>query len=101
MANWRKVGKLIPFLVVQQPSTGLGPETAPLLEEERHVTKTALVANLADPFGVDGAGARAAFSADDNPMDVLKIKLPNWTYKGFKRKKADRGQCLLKMKQPR
>jgi hypothetical protein len=51
--------------------------------------RKALVPYLPHPIGSNWTGAWAAFAAADDPVDALKVKLPNWAYEGLKGKKSD------------
>jgi hypothetical protein len=50
--------------------------TAPLLEKERHVTRSALALNGDYPIAFQWARAMAAFAADNNPTYPAKINGP-------------------------
>jgi hypothetical protein len=45
-----------------------------LLEVEGDVLADALIADVADPGGVNGARARSALAAGDRPMNVFEIE---------------------------
>src|SRR3970040_462773 len=45
----------------------------PLLEEERHVSLRARIPVVSPPMGVRAAGARAALSAHDHPVDAVQV----------------------------
>ena len=57
-----------------QQSTGLLLVAAtPLLEEERHPGRFALLLDLIDPYLVDWSGARTRLSAGDHPVNASEI----------------------------
>jgi hypothetical protein len=49
--------------------------TAPLPEEEGHISLDALIANFRDPAGIYGSRSRARFTAYDRPIDITQIQL--------------------------
>ena len=50
-----------------------GAPFPPLLEEERHTRRLALVAQVPRPIGVHGPGLRAALAADNDPVEVRRV----------------------------
>src|SRR5262245_19021355 len=68
-------GELAPFPAVKLPAPGLWAEASPLFEEESNLGAAALVAHFAHPVGMHGSGPRAAFAADNDPVDTCEIEL--------------------------
>ena len=58
-------------VVVEEAAGEFFAGAAPLFEEEGEVLLVALVAEAADPIGLHGAGAGAAFAANNHPVDAL------------------------------
>lgn len=58
-------------------SAGLGfVNPTPLLEEKRHSLTPAMVAQFENPLRLHRASPSTAFTADNNPMDPVKIDRP-------------------------
>ena len=70
---------LVVVFAVEVAAVGLGGSASPLLEEERDVGGSALVAEVADPGHLDRAGAGAALAADDQPVDASEVNLREGT----------------------
>lgn len=68
---------LAPLALAKLATTRLWPQPTPLLEEEGHVRCDALISDRARPFGLDRAGAGAAFAADDDPVDAVEVEVGN------------------------
>ena len=51
------------------------PGPSPLLEEERHLQATALIANREHPLLSHRPGSRPALTPDDDPIDSCQIDL--------------------------
>lgn len=65
---------LAPLPIIKHPAPGFWPESAPLLEEEGHFGSDAQIAYRARPFELHGSRARAAFAADDDPVNAGEIE---------------------------
>ena len=48
--------------------------TAPLLEEERHACRRALIPDRRDPVFQDGTGTMSTFTTDDHPVDAIEVE---------------------------
>lgn len=65
---------LAPGAAAEVTAAGLRAQPADLLEEEVDVVLDAAVADVADPFQVERAEARAAFAAGDDPVDAVEVE---------------------------
>ena len=63
-------GNFVPSSPVQNAAVAFLEYTAPLLEVERHAGGLALIADVASPIGLHGAGAGPGFAAYDDPADA-------------------------------
>ena len=68
-ASWETVVGLS----VQLSARALLPDPSPLLEEERHASADALIANFSDPFPSQRSCTVAAFPSHNDPVDTLQI----------------------------
>src|SRR6266571_4172738 len=70
-ASWchHPLRPLIPRAPIEQTARLPLADTTPLLEEERHSSRVALVADVAYPVGVHRTGTRAGFAADHDPVN--------------------------------
>ena len=64
---------IIPRLAVQQVAARFARLAAPLLEEEGDAEFSALPLNLLYPFFLNRPGFRAAFPANDYPLEISQI----------------------------
>ncbi len=78
--------------VVEQPATGLGPQTAPLLVEERDTAEGALVADRTDPVRVDRPVIASGFTAGDHPVDAVEVHRNERPEQRLGREEPDRGR---------
>ena len=76
---------------VQVAAVGFGGAAAPLLEEEGYAGGVTLVAQIAGPGLGHGAGAGAAFAADDQPVDALQVEVGEGAEQGLGAYEADGG----------
>lgn len=83
--NAFSVGMLVSFNAIAAPGS-------PLFEEEFGVLAFGLRLDLKDPFFAHGTGFWAAFSADDNPVDVLQVKFTEAFNEGFAGKESNGGR---------
>src|SRR5262245_41473655 len=72
-------GHFVPRPIVKCPTIGFRSRAAPLLEEERHLGGAALVADLAHPVDLNRSMPRAAFAANNNPVDAIEADLADGT----------------------
>jgi len=72
-------------------------DAAPLFEEEGGFVFAALVAEGEDPVFLHGAGAGAAFAADDHPVDVAEIEFAEVFEERLDGEEADGGVGFLQV----
>jgi len=82
---------------IKQPAVFLFAHAAPLLEEERGMRFTALVADGEDPIFLHGTRSRAAFAADDGPAYVRKIERSQVFKQRFDGEEPDAGGSSLQV----
>src|SRR5262249_29058566 len=77
-------GHLVPRAAVEHAPGDVLSNPTPLLEEEPHITRDALIANRTNPCRVHRACAVTTFAADDHPVDALQVELldrpEQWLY---------------------
>ena len=79
----------VPFTSVQSSTAGLRPISAPLFEEKGDTGIEAPISNIAHPIGIDRPRARAAFAADDDPVDAVEVEVLDWADQRFEREEPD------------
>ena len=97
----RHVRVLLPLASVQRIAARLGGAASPLLEEEGDSLRPTLVAQGTRPVRFHGAGARPAFAADDNPLNLLQIDIAYRAQQRLEGNEAHGGVRLLQVPQPR
>src|SRR6185437_14855097 len=88
---------LVPLPTLERTPTGLRPDAAPLLEEERNLLRLALVANIQRPCLRHWASAGTAFAAQNRPSDAGQVHLADRADQWLERDKLHGGVCGLKM----
>lgn len=83
---------LVPDPPVEFASVRLRPHAAPLFEEEPHASCDRLVAEVADPVGLDRTVAGSGFTTDDEPVDLLHIEVGKACEKRFGGDELDRSR---------
>src|SRR5262245_2734734 len=78
-----KSGIGLPNAAIEHPPRALLAWAAPLLEEECDALALAGVAQLFDPPCLHGPRAWTGLTADDDPMDVRKIRVDDRTEQGL------------------
>ena len=73
---------LAPNLAIKGSTAGLRRATAPLLEEERHASRYALVTDRAHPLTAGRACVGAALASYYHPADVDEVEF-KWAEKRF------------------
>ena len=68
---------------VQFAASGLGSAAAPLLEEERNVGDSALVAQVSHPHRVHGTGTGSTLAPGDQPAHAAQIEVVQRTQQGL------------------
>src|SRR5438046_63975 len=94
---WRNTRKLTPFTTIEFTTTRFRTEAAPLLEEQCNTGIDALIANISYPLGIHRARPRAAFAANDNPINAVQIKFAHRPDQWLDRQKAQASGRLLEM----
>src|SRR5262245_48209888 len=85
--------RLIVVGAVVELAAGFGPaHAAPLLEEERHPARAALVPKGANPFDRHRSGTMSTFAANDHPVNVSEIHFAQIFQKRFNGKESHRGR---------
>src|SRR5215218_84334 len=89
--------KLRPFAPVQCPSTEFWSQAAPLLEKEGDPGPGALVADVAHPLRIHGAGPGATLAAHDDPMNADEIERAEGRDQRLDGEEAHAGRRLLQV----
>ena len=74
---------------------------SPLLEEERHPRRAALVTKRDYPFALHWPGAWTTFPADNHPIDPSKVDASEVLQQGFDREKAHGSGSVSEQRNPR
>jgi hypothetical protein len=86
-----------PLLALQFAAAGLGPQAAPLLEEERDARSFALVPDVTNPITIHGARAGTTFSTDNHPINSCQVEPSYRPDQRLDGKKANSGRRLLEV----
>src|SRR3954454_4163952 len=97
----RRLGKLTPLFAFEKPATRFWRPAAPLFEEECHLRPDALIADVDDPFRFHRAGMRAAFTADNYPVNAPQIQLAHGADQRLDRQEANTRIGILQMRDAR
>lgn len=87
---------VIRFAFEASPEFGLA-YAAPLFEKEGDFVFAALIAKRKNPVLLHGAGAGAAFAADNHPVDVAEIELAEIFEERLDGEETDGGICFLEI----
>src|ERR1700756_1972984 len=90
-------GPLAPLATIEQPATGLRPQSTPLFKKEWDFRGLALIAHFTRPFNEHWPRTRPALPTDNHPMNTFEIDLSDRPEQRLDRKEAHRRLRLLDM----